>query len=348
MKAAVIKSPYNIEIVEIKKPTIKEDEVLAKVIYSGFCGTDLDIYKDNANFKVEYPIICGHEWSGVIEEIGSNVNYLKVGDRVVGNSEVNCGKCSDCLAGNYSSCINLWGVGVIGPWAGAFCEYIKMPERFVYKIPNGVYMLDAAITEPAVISAYSVDMVGINPGDIVLITGTGAIGLFSVQYSRLKGAGLVILAGRNDKKLKIAKELGADFVINTRNENMFKKLKEITEGKEVNVSIEASGNIEALKDLLKITGRFGRISIPGSYPEKIETKLGQLAENNLTLRFIGTTGGGNNFNRVLWLMKLNKINARKLITEIYELEDINAAIKKKLSPSDSIKTVVRVDKEFME
>jgi L-iditol 2-dehydrogenase len=347
MKTIIFKSPNKIVIQDLKKPEIKDSEILIKVVYAGLCGTDIDIYQNKAHFKVEYPIICGHEWSGIIVETGKNVKCFNIGDKVVGNSEISCCECEDCLLGNYSKCNLLVGVGITNSYPGAFSEYIVMPENFVYKIPEGIPMIEAAIVEPAVISAYSVDEVGINPGEIVLISGTGAIGFFAAQYSKLKGA-VVILTGINDQKLKIAEELGIDYTINIKKEDLFKRVKEITGHEEIIVSIEASGNLNALEDLVKLTGRFGKISVPGSYSEVISMYVSNLAEKNITMKFIGGTGSGNNFIKVLHLFKLKKINVNKLITEIYNIDDIERAIEMKIKPNNSIKTVLRVNGQFKE
>ena len=343
------KSPYNLEIIDSEIPKINVDEVLIRVIYAGLCGTDIAIYSNKAAFEIDYPIICGHEWSGIVEKIGKNVKCLKIGDRVVGECGVSCGNCIECLSGNYLYCKNLKSVGTSKLiWDGAFREYTIMPERHLYKIPESVTFLDACLAEPGVIALSSIEKVGVNIGDTVVVSGAGIIGMLCAKYAKLRGAGIIILIGRNDRKLKIAKETGADFIINIKNENMFEKIEKITNGKEINLSIEASGNIQALKNILKVTDRFGKVSIPGSYSKPLkELDLGNLGSKDLTIRVIGCSGG-NDFNKILWLMNLKKIVVEKLITEIFDLDDIEEAIKLHLSPNNSIKTIIRIDKNFKE
>ena len=347
VKALLITAPTKLEFSEIKLPELKKDEVCVRVAYVGLCGTDIDIFKNEAHFKVEYPRIAGHEWSGTVEIIGSDVISFKPGDKIVGDSLVSCGKCSTCLSGNYPGCKDIMSVGTSAPYVdGAYKEYMIMPERHLYKIPEGVSLLEASITEPSVIAAYAVDVIRIEPGDIVLVSGTGAIGVIAAQYAKLKGAGIVILSGRNDKKLQIINEIGIDYTINIKKDNLVKKLREIIKDGEVNVSIEASGNIEALEDLLKITGIFGQISIPGSYHTPLKNlDLGNMATKDLTLRATGSTGGGETFNKILRLMKLKKIIFLRLITDIFNFEDIENAINLHLQSNDSIKTVIKIDKD---
>ena len=344
MKVVTFKSPNNIVISEENIPEIKEDEVLIRVKYVGLCGTDLDIYENKAHFKVSYPMIGGHEFSGIIEAVGKSVKYIKAGDRVVGDAGVSCGKCSDCVKGDYYSCKFLKSIGTSYPYQdGAYREYTVMPERHVFKIPDGLSLPEASLVEPSVIARASVEKIGINAGEIVLVSGTGAIGIFAAQYAKLKGAGIVILTGRNDKKLEIAKKTGVDFTINIRKEDIFKRIDEITQGRLVNASIEASGNINALEQIFKITGRLGRITIPGSYDEKLkEVDAGMLASKDLIINFMGAIGR-DDFKVMLWLMKLGRIDAKSLIAEIYDLKDIEKAINLHLSPNDSIKTIIRVD-----
>lgn len=345
MKAAVFKSPYNLEIIEDSIPEIGKDEVLMRVKYVGLCGTDLDIYENKAHFEVKYPTIGGHEYTGIIEKIGENVNNIKVGDRVVGDALVSCGKCSSCTRGDFYECEFLKSVGTSWPFHyGAFREFTEMPERHVYKIPDGLSLLEATLTEPSVIARASIEKININTGDIVLVAGTGAIGMFAAQYSKLKGAGIVILTGRNDTKLQIAKKTGIDFAINVKKEDIYKRINEITEGRPVNVCVEASGNIEALEQLISIAGRSCRITVPGSYHEKLkEMDMGMLASKDLIISVLGTLNR-DDFKTMIWLIKCGRIDTKSLITEIYDFENITDAIKLHLSPNNSIKTIIRVDK----
>ena len=345
MKAAFFQSPYNLEIIDDVIPEIGKDEVLIRVKYVGLCGTDLDIYENKALFEIKYPIIGGHEYSGIVEKIGDNVNYIKVGDRVVGDALLSCGKCVDCTRGDFYECKFLKSVGTSWPFHyGAYREFTVMPERHVYKIPEGLSLLEATLTEPSVIARASIDKITINPGDIVLVTGTGAIGMFAAQYAKLKGAGIVILTGRNDTKLQIAEKTGIDYTINIKKEDIYKRLNEITEGRPVNVCVEASGNIEALEQIINLTGRSGRIAVPGSYHEKLkEIDFGFLASKDLIISVLGALNR-DDFKTMLWLIKCGRIDTKSLITEIYDFENMLDAIKLHLSPNNSIKTIIRVDK----
>lgn len=143
MKVLLNYGKYKGEIVELPIPKIKDDEVLVKISYCGICGTDQDLFSSNCSFAedglVTYPVRLGHEWSGVVEEVGSKVTEFKKGDKVVGDNAVACGACPACQKGNYENCEHMLNVGTIDPvYDGAFCEYYVVPARHLHKIPEGI------------------------------------------------------------------------------------------------------------------------------------------------------------------------------------------------------------------
>ena len=349
MKTVVMTAPFKIEIIETPIPGIAPDEALVKVAYAGICGTDIDIYKNQTNFETKYPHIGGHEWSGIVAEVGKAVKILKPGDRVVGDGILSCNSCIKCVYGNFSYCEKAKSVGTSEPSIpGAFKEYMAMPERHLFKIPDTVSLLDASLVEPAGVAARSIEQGRLSPGEMVLVFGTGAIGFFAVQYAKILGASIIIMAGRNDKKLKIAREFsGADYTLNVKVDNPAKILRETIGDKQINLIIEASGNIRALHDSLEMVGSFGRISIPGSYPNKEEKiNIAIMPEKEISWIFVNGIGGAQMFSRVLNFMSTKRLNTKGLITEIFDLEDFAKAMELKLNSSDSIKTVIRIDKSF--
>jgi|GEM_PF-928709 len=351
MKAAVITKPFEVKIIDTEIPSIKDDEALVKVIYAGICGTDIDIYKDEAHFQVKYPHIAGHEWSGIIESVGKNVKYLKPGDRVVGDGLVSCNICNFCVYGDYSHCPNAKSVGTSEPSVdGAFREYTVLPERHLFKIPEGVKLIDAVFAEPAGVAARSLEQANAKPGQTVLVYGTGAIGFIAVQYARLLGARMVILAGRNDKKLKVGSNYSfADHTVNVRTQELKKELGRILNGGQVDIVVEASGNIQALKEALEIAGRFGKVTIPGSYHESLtEIDISIFPSKELGWIFINGIGGAEMFYKILNLMETGRLNTNGLISDVYSLEEFSLAMKSKLASSDSIKTIIKVDSGFKE
>lgn len=347
MKAARILGVDNIQVVDVPKPKVGPTDVLARVRYVGICGTDLAIIKGELSLVKEglirYPITPGHEWAGVVAEVGENVSEFAPGDLVVGDASVGCGACSDCMRGNYHLCKDGYGVGTIRNWDGAYAEYILMPARHMFRIPEGVPLEDAALTEPSATAAHAVERAGVRPGDVVLVEGTGAIGLMAVQHARIAGASLIILSGRNDFKLGVGRTLGADVTINIRHEDLVEKVKRITGGVGVDVVIEASGAVPALLAGIEVTRPGGNIGVVGFFDIRVnEFNIDRLVINEITVS--GASGSPNMFPRVLRLMAAGRIACKPLVTHRFPLARINDAMKAMTAENDKkIKILLEVD-----
>jgi len=276
MKVLVAKEPGIAEYVELPKPTPEDDQVILKLYRNGVCGTDLEILDGSAFFmnngSTQYPVRFGHEFSGVITEVGKNVKNFKVGEHVVGDGAIFCGKCPECLAGNWYSCQHLRSVGTIDAWPGSYAEYMVLPERNLFHLPEGLSHDNAALIEPAAIGMAGIDKCNIIPGEsIVLITGVGAIGLACAAFAKWKGAKQVIVSGRTPYKLDIAKKLGADYVINPKEEDLVKVVKEITNGHGADCILECSGSISVIDDCLEVLAQRGIFAVIAFYGRKYET-----------------------------------------------------------------------------
>ncbi len=214
MKAARLIEPNRIEFQNIPIPELGFNDVLCDVKSAGICGTDLAIYSGESLFVkrnlVKFPLTLGHEWSGIVNQVGEGVKTFKPGDRVVGDTAISCGVCFECLKGTYLNCSNAHPVGTVNAIDGAFAESIIMPERHLFRLPDNLSFHQGALVEPVATGAYSVERGGDKPGDVVVVQGTGPIGLAAVQYAKLAGAAKVILTGRKIKKLDIGKKLAAD------------------------------------------------------------------------------------------------------------------------------------------
>lgn len=347
MKAALIVKTNKIVLSDVKKPDINRDEVLVKVKRVGICGTDLGILKGNSflikDGYVKYPIICGHEWSGIVTDIGEEVENVKVGDRVTGDNTVSCGKCIDCMSGNYNICKFCKGVGTLGNYDGAFAEFIKMPERYIYKISENVSFDVASLTEPGSIAGYAVQKACIKPGDIVVVHGTGAIGLFAVQYAKISGAAITILTGRKNRKLQIGKEVGADIVINVNEDDLKKEIFNVTNERGVDSIIEASGSISALVNSFDILRAGGRISVVSFFESKLkEFDIDKVVLSDMTL--CGSAGSPGYFTRTLQLMSVKRLICEPIITHKYKFEEIESAMKAMVEQNDRrIKIIIEMD-----
>lgn len=214
MKALQITEPYKIEVIEVEKPSCGAGEVLVRLDYVGFCGSDLNTFR-GGNAMVAFPRIPGHEIGATIAEVGAGVpESLKPGMTVTINPYTNCGHCASCRRGRYNACENNETLGV--QRNGAMQEYIAVPWAKV--IPcEGVAPRDIALIEPMSVGFHAVDRGRVSDTDVVMVIGCGMVGLGAVVRSVLRGA-TVIAADLDDEKLALAKQLGAQYVYNTATE----------------------------------------------------------------------------------------------------------------------------------
>ncbi len=236
MKAIVIPQPNEIEIREVPMPQVKEGEALLKIEYVGICGADVASFTGNQPFT-SYPRIPGHEFSASIVEIPENDKGLKVGDVVTCNPYFNCGECYSCQRGFVNCCTDNQTMGVQRD--GAFCEYIAMPIERIYP-GMGLSAQELALIEPFSISQHAISRAEIKSTDDVLILGAGPIGLFALLAARQK-CKRVVVADILDNRLALAKEYGADAVVNTKSQSLEEFTKEFTNGNGFDVCIEACG-----------------------------------------------------------------------------------------------------------
>lgn len=236
MKAIVIPQPNEIEIREVPMPQVKEGEALLKIEYVGICGADVASFTGNQPFT-SYPRIPGHEFSASIVEIPENDKGLKVGDVVTCNPYFNCGECYSCQRGFVNCCTDNQTMGVQRD--GAFCEYIAMPVERIYP-GMSLSAQELALIEPFSISQHAISRAEIKPTDDVLIIGAGPIGLFALLAARQK-CKRVVVADILDNRLTLAKEYGADAVVNTKSQSLEEFTKEFTNGNGFDVCIEACG-----------------------------------------------------------------------------------------------------------
>jgi len=258
MKAAVLFSLKNIKVVCCEIPTLKDDEVLIKVKYAGICGSDIPRAMITGARK--YPLILGHEFSGVVAETGANVTEVKTNDRVVVVPLIPCGACECCKKGLFGICddYNIIGTGS----NGAFAEYVAVPQNNVLKIPDELDFMSSAGVEPATIGYHALQKANIQPGETVAIIGCGAIGLLTLQWAKIFGASRVIAVDISDEKLDLARKLGADITVNSSRIDPIEKIKVITSGG-ADVAVETAGKSITQEQAILSTRKKGRVVFVG-------------------------------------------------------------------------------------
>lgn len=321
----MIKGKGHLELIDIPEPHPGPNEAKIKVHYAGICGTDLHIQSDEYHYNP--PVTLGHEFSGVIVELGDNIKNFKLGDRVVAetNAEV-CGDCELCRAGRFCLCPYRKQLGAEKD--GAFADFVLTREQTLHKIPENVDMLSAALSEPLSCVVHALfERSKILPGDIVVILGPGAIGLMAVQVAKLMGAKVIVGGTSIDKqRLDMAKKIGADDCLNIEKEDIVHFISDLTEGNGANVVLECSGAPPAVEmglDLLKKRGIFTQIGLsarPLSVTfDKICFKevdlFGSLSKTNYSWR------------KTLKLLSSQVVNMKPLVTHTLPLEEWEKAFR---------------------
>jgi len=322
MKAVILHKVRDLRVEDVPAPKILADEVLIEVKATGICGTDLHIYK--GEWKTRMPIILGHEFSGAVANLGREVEDLNVGDHVVAEPNIVCGKCRFCLMSerNYF-CENLEAVGVTVN--GAFAEYVKTKGRNVYKTPEELSFDEAALIEPLACCIRGLDQAGIRTGDVIAIVGAGPIGLILLQLVKTGGASMVIQTDIDEIRLELARKLGADHVLNVSRDNPAEAVKRLTGGYGVDVAIEAVGSPETIIQAMKVTRRGGRLNIFGVSPQDAvwEVKPFDLYEKELTI----TTSYRSpfTFQRAVRIASTGRVDLKPLISHVFRLGEIGRA-----------------------
>ncbi len=270
MKALVKKLPEKgIWLEDISIPECGTNDVKIKTTHTAICGTDLHIYKwdEWSQRNIKTPLVTGHEFVGIVEEIGSGVTHFKIGDRVSGEGHITCGYCRNCRAGKRHLCHKTIGIGIHRD--GAFAEYLVMPEFNVWHVHEEIPSEIAAFFDPfgnAAHTALSFEMVG----EDVLITGAGPIGIMAVAICNFVGARHVVITDVNDYRLDLAKQMGATKALNVSIEQIEDAIADLGMSNGFDVGLEMSGNPEAFKSMLNNMYHGGRIALLGLLPESTQ------------------------------------------------------------------------------
>jgi len=266
MKALVKqRAERGIWLEDIPEPAPGHNDVLIRVNKTAICGTDIHIYNwdEWASATIPVPMAVGHEFSGVIEDMGGEVKGLRPGDRVSGEGHITCGHCRNCRAGRRHLCRNTVGVGVNRQ--GCFAEYLVIPASNVFVLPEAVTDDIASILDPlgnAAHTALSFDLVG----EDVLITGAGPIGIMAAAICRHVGARHVVITDVNDYRLDLASKMGANRVVNVTRESLDDVMAELGMTEGFDVGLEMSGHPDAFRDLIRTMHHGGKVALLGIPP----------------------------------------------------------------------------------
>ncbi len=339
------------ELKDVSTPNISDNEVLIRVKACGICGSDTHLYETDKEGYIIFsgltklPSILGHEFSGVVEKTGSKVRGLKIGDKVAVESIMWCGICQPCRSGALNQCSNIELMGL--SCDGAFAQYVAVNERYCWKVNDleNIYSDDAVFDISALIEpvgcAYNGIFIaggGFNPGAAVVVYGVGPIGLGAVALSKTAGASRIIVFDKIGERLKIAKDMGADFVFNIEELGEQKPgeiVMELTDGGGAEVQIEAAGAAPlTIPEMEKSLSANGEIIYLGRAATTTPVYLDVLVSG--ANKIVGSRGhsGYGIFPYIIKLIASGRLRLERMITARYHLEDVLDAIKASTKRAD--------------
>jgi 2-desacetyl-2-hydroxyethyl bacteriochlorophyllide A dehydrogenase len=339
MKGCFFLGNKKFEVREMEEKPLKPDEVRIKVMACGVCGTDVHIYNgEPGSAEVVPPVVLGHEYAGIVEEIGSGVTTLAVGDHVTVDPNMYCGNCVPCRDGKKQFCKNLQALGV--NCNGGFAEYNVAPEKQCFKLNPKLDITFGAMAEPLACCLHGIDHAGIRPGDTVCVIGGGAIGLLMVQLAKLSGAARVILSEPVALRRKVGLSVGADLAVNPMEENLPAAICEASGKGGADVVIECVGNNAAARSAIQSAG-FGATVLFFSVPApdaKLDLPMFDVYKKELQIR--GSFINPNTHLRAVELLNSGRIDIKPIITHTFSLNHVEDAILMQKS-AESIKVIVK-------
>lgn len=343
MKTAVMTDIKKVRIEEREKPVPKEGEVLVKVEYVGICGSDLHYYESGriGNFIVEPPFVLGHEAGGTVVEVGSGVTHLKAGDRVALEPGKTCGHCEHCKAGKYNLCEDVIFFAT-PPVDGVFQEYVAHEAGLCFKLPDNVSTLEGALVEPLSVGLHAAMQGGAHIGQTAVVTGAGCIGLVSLLALKAMGVSRVIVVDVIEKRLQKAKELGADYVINGKEQDTVAEIKRLTEGKGCDLSIETAGTQITASRLIQASKKGATIVFVGySASGEMTLPIGMALDKELTFKTVFRYR--NIYPMAIEAIAAGKIRIKDIVTDYFELDDIQHAMDACVeNKAEIVKGVIRI------
>lgn len=327
-------------------PTPKADEVLVKLEYVGICGSDMHYYETGAigDYVVEPPFVLGHEPGGTVVEVGSNVKHLKVGDKVALEPGKTCGHCEFCRQGKYNLCPDVVFFAT-PPVDGVFQEYVAHEAALCFKLPPQVSTLEGALIEPLAVGFHAANQGGAHAGQTAVVMGAGCIGLVSMMALKAEGVSRVYVVDVMQKRLDKALELGADGVINGKDEDAVETVRRLTGGAGCDLVIETAGTEITSRQAVHMTKKGATIVLVG-YSKTGEITLPMSLALDKELTFKTVFRYRHIYPMAIDAVAAGRVNLEGIVTDIFDFDDIQNAMDKSVTDKANIvKAVVRIAKE---
>lgn len=343
MKVAVMHGIGKMGYVERRIPTPQENEVLVKLEYVGICGSDMHYYETGAigNYVVQPPFVLGHEPGGIVVETGSAVKHLKVGDRVALEPGKTCGHCEFCRRGEYNLCPDVVFFAT-PPVDGVFQEYVAHEAALCFKLPDNVSTLEGALIEPLAVGFHAANQGGARAGQTAVVMGAGCIGLVSMMALKAEGVSRVYVVDIMEKRLEKALELGADGVINGREQDAVQAVMALTGGAGCDLAIETAGTELTTRQSIAFAKKGATIVLVG-YSKSGEMNLPVSLALDKELTFKTVFRYRHIYPMAIDAVASGRVNLKGIVTDMFAFEDIQNAMDKSVADKANIvKAVVKI------
>ena len=342
MRAAVLRKVGEVVMEDRPVPRPGPGEVLVRVRAVGVCGSDVHYFVDGriGHFVVEKPIILGHECAGEVAELGEGVDALTVGDPVAVEPGWPCGRCAYCRNGRYNLCPDVFFLAT-PPDDGAFCDYLVAPAAFAFKLPEGMSFAEGAMMEPLAVGVHAVRRAGVTAGSSVVVTGAGTIGLLTMQSAGAFGATRLFISDVFEKRLALAKELGAEAALNAKEVDVVAEVTRATVSG-VDFAFECAGAKTTVNDCIAMLRPGGTLTLvgmtaEGTFPVNVHGLLARELDVRTVFRY------ANCYPLAIELARTGRVQLEPLITHRFPLEETHAALTfAHEQKSEAIKVVVEL------
>jgi len=340
MNALVLEKENTLIYQHVEQPACASNEVLIKVKAAGICGSDVHGLDGTTGRRIP-PVIMGHEASGVIEELGADVEGWSVGDRVTFDSTIY--ELDDWYSrkGMYNLSDNRRVLGVSCDeyhQNGAFAEYVVVPEHILYRIPEDVTFEQAALVEPAAVALHAVELVPIRVDATVVVVGVGIIGLLIIQMLKAKGCGTIIAVDLSNHRLKVARQLGASHTINAEDQNVTAKISSLTNGRGADIALEAVGIEATVNSAIHSLRKGGSLVLVGNLSQHISIPLQTIVTREIRVQ--GSCAINGEYPAVLNMMAQGKLDTDVLISVTAPLREGEIWFKRLYDKEDSLLKVI--------
>ncbi len=316
MKAVFVEAPHKVVVRDVPYPEPSSDEVTIQVKRCGICGTDLHIYQ--GDFLSEYPIIPGHEFSGIIDKVGDGVSHFKLGDRVTVDPSLFCGECEFCLSGRGNHC-EFWGA-IGNTTSGAMAEFVKVPASIVFHLPDHIPFAEGAFVEPVACVVHGMNQLQLKVGQSVLLFGAGSIGQLLIQALAHSGAAILTVIDVDESKLAMARNYGATHT------HLSKDITTVLANKTGRRGFDAVIDVTGIPSIIQ--SAFDYLGPKGSYlqfgvaPSDAKISINPFNIYHMDWRIIGSMAVNHTFRSALDWMSAGRFNVESLISKTINIDDV--------------------------